>query len=171
MNYNQKKEALQALALGGKNIFSETAVLEFLNSSDYVAKKSWVAEIQKPSKTRLYISLENDISKRQRQSFRLLSKIQLMEIVPLLKNKKIKAYAAINLVLNDGSIVSQRQKLVLRANQLETEIIQLCCSDDCPDKEDLRRFLLVSILYGDRHHIYDLKTKDAFRLLCSIVAY
>lgn len=167
MNYSSKKEA--CAALGGKNIFTETTVSLFLKSSNYKTKQTWVTEIQKPGKTCFYVtSLENDVSKRRRQSFRLLSRLQVTEIIPQVQNRKISAYAKIQLVLHDGSMVSERKKLALRANQLESEIIRLCASPEtCPDKADLRRFLTVSVLYGDKHYLYDPQTREAFVCLCN----
>ncbi len=169
MNYTAKKQA--CTALGGEKIFSETTVTLFLQTSDYKTKEDWVANIQKRGRTCHYVtSLENDISKRRRQSFRLLSKLQVQEILPLVKNKKISTYAKIQLVLHDGSVITERGKLEHRVNQLETEIIRLCASpESCPDKADLRWFLTVSVLYGDKHYLYDAQTKEAFKLLCDIV--
>ena len=95
MNYTAKKQACTALC--GEKIFSETTVTLFLQTSDYKTKEDWVANIQKRGQTCHYVtSLENDISKRRRQSFRLLSKLQVQEILPLVKNKKIEYHKHIS---------------------------------------------------------------------------
>ena len=166
MNYSSKKEA--CAALGGEKIFSDTSIALFLQTSNYKTKQDWVAEIQKRGRTCYYVTcLENDVSRLRRKSFRLLSRLQVTEIIPQVQNRKISAYAKIQLVLHDGSMVSERRKLALRANQLESEIIRLCASPEtCPDKADLRRFLTVSVLYGDKHYLYDPQTREAFVCLC-----
>ena len=169
MNHTAKREA--CAALGGEKIFSDTSIALFLQTSNYKTKQDWVAEIQKRGRTCYYVTcLENDVSRLRRKSFRLLSKLQVEELLPQVQNRKISAYAKIQLELHDGSMVSERRKLALRANQLESEIIRLCASPEtCPDKADLRRFLTVSVLYGDKHYLYDAQTKEAFKLLCKIV--
>ena len=169
MNHTAKREA--CAALGGEKIFSDTSIALFLQTSNYKTKQDWVAEIQKRGRTCYYVTcLENDVSRLRRKSFRLLSKLQVEELLPQVQNKKIGDYAKIQLALHDGSCISERCKLEQRANRLETEIIRLCVlPETCPDKADLRRFLTVSVLYGDKHYLYDAQTKEAFKLLCKIV--
>ena len=169
MNNTAKKEACAALS--GKEIFSQEAVAHYLKISNYKTKQTWVVDIQKPEKICHYVtSLENDVSRLRRKSFRLLSRLQVEELLPQVQNKKIGDYAKIQLALHDGSCISERCKLEQRANRLETEIIRLCVlPETCPDKADLRRFLTISVLYGDKHYLYDTQTKEAFRHLCEIV--
>ena len=49
------------------------------------------------------------------------------------------------------------------ANRLEDNIIN---DDTISDSDDLRRFLMVAVLYGDKNHFYDKKTLENFDRIC-----
>ncbi len=165
MNFSNKRRACEAL--GNQNIFTATAVRTFLETSSYTSKSKWVGIIQKTGKVAYYATtLENDISRQQRAAYHLLSQIQVREIVPEIASKTIRTYSKIQLLLHDGSIISERWKMEQRANELESQIIK---SYKESSKDDLRCFLLTSVLFGDKHYLFDQETNLSFAELCRYV--
>lgn len=165
MNFSNKKRACEAL--GNQNVFTATAVRTFLETSSYTNKNKWIGIIQKNGKLAYYATtLENDISRQQRAAYHMLSQIQVREMLPEIVSKTIRTYSKIQLLLHDGSIISERWKMEQRANELESQIIK---SYKESSKDDLRYFLLTSILFGDKHHLFDQEASLKFTELCRYV--
>ena len=162
MTFSSKRKAFDAL--GKENFFSASSAAAFLEQSTYGKRNEWLAEIQAGQAKFYATSLENDVTRLRRQNFRLLSKLQVEEIMPNISNGKIKKYVRILLCLHDTKfIIKQRECLCQMANRLEDNIIN---DDTISDYDDLRRFLMVAVLYGDKNHFYDRKTLENFDHIC-----
>ena len=166
MTFSSKRKAFDAL--GKENFFSASSAAAFLKQSTYGKKKEWLAEIQAGQAKYYATSLENDVTRHRRQNFRLLSKIQVEEIMPNINNSKIKKYVKILLCLHDEkAMIKQREDLCQMANRLEDEIINN--ENSLADSDDIRRFLIVAVLYSDKNHFYNLTTLENFDRICKTV--
>lgn len=165
MTFSSKRKAFDAL--GKENFFSASSAAAFLKQSTYGKRKEWLAEIQAGQAKYYATSLENDVTRHRRQNFRLLSKIQVEEIMPNINNSKIKKYVQILLCLHDkNAMIKQREDLCQMANRLEDSIIN---DDTISDTDEIRRFLTVAVLYSDKNHFYNLTTLENFDRICKMV--
>ena len=165
MVFSLKRKACDAL--GKENFFSASSAADFIKQSTYGNKKEWLQEIQ-AGKVKYYASsLENDVSQRRRNNFRQLCKLQVAELLPEIRDDKIRTYATLLSWLHDDRvIVHQRENLYKTVNRLEDEII-----NEMEDFsiDDLRRFLKVAVLYSDRNHLYNIATTENFNRICEAV--
>lgn len=163
MTFTFKRKAYDAL--GKENFFSASSSAAFLAKSSYGKRKEWLAEIQAGQAKYYATSLENDVTRHRRQNFRLLSKIQVEEIMPNIVNNKIRTYATILFWLHDEkTLITKRESLYKVANRLEDEIIN--DEETLSNADDIRRFLTVAVLYADKAHLYNLTTAKNFDRLC-----
>ncbi len=166
MTFSSKRKAYDALGI--ENFFSASSSEAFLAKSTYGKRKQWLAEIQSGRGKYYATSLENDVSHYRRNNFRLLSKIQVAEVIPVITNNKIRRYATLLFWLHDEDIcVAKRESMLNIANRLEDEIIN--DENTLADSDDIRRFLTVAILYGDKNHLYNVATMKNFDRICQAV--
>ncbi len=166
MTFTFKRKAYDAL--GTENFFSASSSATFLEQSTYGKRKQWLAEIQSGKGKYYATSLENDVSHYRRNNFRLLSKIQVEEMIPAIVNNKIRRYATLLFWLHDEELcIAKRDSMLNVANRLEDEIIN--DENTLADSDDIRRFLTVGILYGDKNHLYTMETIENFDRVCQAV--
>lgn len=164
MQFSLKEAICQTL--GNKQIFSNRAIEEYLRQSDYHNKETWAQTIQTPGKVSLYVtSLEDDVSKCRRHSFRLLSLIQLEELMKSTTDEEILKYMrALHCLHDKKTTVAQRAKFQNMCDKMEIKILnRLASTESC--KCDVRKFLMAAMLMGNKQFLYSEENKAALSRL------
>jgi len=156
MNLTTKKTICQAL--GYKNLFTPATVDRYLQQSTYQYKNDWIKTIQ-DGKTCFYVTApRSDIAKRPRANFKLLSLLQVHEFEDKVHDAQLARYLRMQLALNDGANIMERQKFQNMVNKFETKLMRAFAADGI-SPEDARIFLMTAVIFGDRYFLYDHETE------------
>lgn len=163
-----------AKALGQVNLFTESVIREYLNNDAFKYKyKEALVKILQGGKVVIYATtlqedLLNDITARRRQQYQNIRLLQLKEIEAQTEGC-LKSWCRVLIALNDGSTILEREKFQNMANRQELKLIKAFSRENA-DIDEIKKFLLVSLLFSQRTFRYEKEDVLAYCALCNRIA-
>ena len=104
-----------------------------------------------------------DITRQKRNAFRLLRLTKLRHVMPEVKTDAFRRYCEMLLVFYGQKMVATAQFLRI-INKAEVKLVKTMSQE--ADIDEVRRFVLISALFSDKHYIYDEESKALYKTLC-----
>lgn len=165
MMYPQKKQIERAIL----NVFSAPAKVNYLQKSSYRLKKTWLEGIEKANELSRYFNPQGHLSPIQHLNYTMLCMCELEECSAHVENEEIKEYFRLLNCWFSNNVSGKNAKILELLNKREVRLMK-SLTPEIASKEDIRNFLKMSMLLGDKSYIYDLETKDGLSRLCEYIA-
>ncbi len=163
-----KREACAAIP-----VFFEDTVLDECKKAIKVCRNrqcrnDWMETLKSNKVVEKYLtSYEEDkladITRQKRHAFRVLRLLKLKRIIPDVKNEAFHRYCDM-LLLFYGQQTMATEKFLHLINKAEIKLVRIMSQEN--DIDEVRRFVLISALFADKHYIYDEESKELYQALC-----
>lgn len=166
MQYPSKVKIAKLL----NSTFDEATIANYLETSKYRRKKSFIDGILKLSELCRYLSPISSLTARQHVNFREISLLQLEQCISETSNEQLKNYFELIRARFCGKYV-QCTGTPLREmiNKKEIRILNALSSGD-HSREDIVNFLRITMLFGDHKNVYNNETKQNLEKACEMLS-
>lgn len=159
-----KESACKAL---GKNPL--TVKETYFAQSNFRIKEAFFNEVQTPNRLLAYTcaNREDPLARISRQRFREFSRLrvlQLQELMEKSKNQRFLRYGEMLLAYQFGSFL-EHDAFLRMINRMEVKVAK-SLNEENTIESDIRDFLLISLLFGDKHFLYGKEEAENYLALC-----
>ena len=190
--YTHIKEVAVKIING--NFYSERIIKKFLNTPNHKNDRKWIKTLTRISTLKLYIDCHDvrffgheekvkknthkyyaacGITPNQMSKFVALNQVMLLDIYENSTNEELKSYyhLLVYLIGHDNQstyIVNERRKLQEIFHKKQAHLIKKFVSSP-PTQEELRDFIIISILFSQPEKQHSEETRQQFLTLCNML--